>query len=187
MKLTKWSYFLHAFLKLLAIIYAGTLIVSGTMLLNGGEVSFNDFPDENSPFSFTMSSSVAAEKTNVALEAGIGFFVAVIALIFLVGALWLASEIFRSFSKGKTPFRERNVKRIKKIATLTLCYAIIPQVLYSLLHTIFIPGYYFSLSIGITFLLAIAFFILAEVFVYRNNVEKSLKDKLLQEKSDSQN
>lgn len=173
MKLSKWSYFLAVFLKVLAVLYSAVLVISGIMILRGGEVSFNLIPYESSPLVMSTEYSLSADKVNTNVANGVGFFVALTGVILLVWVLWLASEAFKDFAKGKTPFSEQNAKRIKKMACLTLAYAFVPQLLYSALHTILIPGYYFSFSIGITFAIAIFLFILAEVFVYGRKLEES--------------
>ncbi|EUJ53186.1 DUF2975 domain-containing protein [Listeria fleischmannii] len=121
MKLSKWSYFLAVFLKVLAVLYSAVLVISGIMILRGGEVSFNLIPYESSPLVMSTEYSLSADKVNTNVANGVGFFVALTGVILLVWVLWLASEAFKDFAKGKTPFSEQNAKRIKKNGLLNAC------------------------------------------------------------------
>lgn len=93
--------------------------------------------------------------------------------LLLVAIFWLTSKIFQDLKRDFKPFKMLQVKRLHKIAVLVLSYAIAPQIMLSLLKTIFLPGYSFEFGIDMTLFLAFIFFCLTEVM--RHGVELQIE------------
>ncbi len=86
--------------------------------------------------------------------------------------------IFKDLATNFAPFSEIGIIRLRHISQLLLIYSVVPQILYSILHTIIIPGYYFSLGLNMSLLFAIIFYCLTEIFRYGAFLQKESDETL---------
>ncbi len=85
--------------------------------------------------------------------------VAAFSSIIIAYLLWTASMIFKDLATNFTPFSNITVSRLRRIAVLMLIYALVPQIIYSILHTVLIPGYSIKFGLNMSFFLCAYFFI----------------------------
>ncbi|ELK3177724.1 hypothetical protein RT996_001180 [Listeria innocua] len=161
-RLQKMSYFLHITLKILsvgAILVAALAIV--LKLFNRNNISINKM------------------ELNTILNFNTEYFVGDdIYAILIAWMLWIASTIFKDLAAEFTPFNDVEIKRLHRIAQLMLVYALGPQILYSALHTILIPGYSIHLGLDMAFFFAIIFYCLTEIFRYGAALQKESDETL---------
>ncbi|WP_162921793.1 DUF2975 domain-containing protein [Listeria costaricensis] len=178
-RLQKLSAFLNVCFKAISLIVAVTPIWLLWMMFFASDFSFNV---DRSDALFSVSTSFKAvvdDGKSYQTEQNWTIFIAVtIALLLMAVALWLASLIFRDMKNGKTPFQKLTVKRLKRIGTLALSYAIIPQVFYAVVYSLLIPGFEITLSIGTAFILALLLFCMAEIFNYGVSLQQQSDETL---------
>ncbi|EDO0149510.1 DUF2975 domain-containing protein, partial [Listeria monocytogenes] len=77
-----------------------------------------------------------------------------------------------------TPFSNITVSRLRRIAVLMLIYALVPQIIYSILHTVLIPGYSIKFGLNMSFFFALIFYCLTEIFRYGASLQKESDETL---------
>ncbi|EFS00151.1 conserved hypothetical protein, partial [Listeria seeligeri FSL N1-067] len=108
-------------------------------MVNENEYTFLNFQTEFIPGSDTEQ----YDQTEQWILLGIAIF----SFTILAILLWMASMIFKDLATNFEPFSEIEIIRLRRISQLLLIYSLVPQILYSILHTIIIPGYYFSFGL----------------------------------------
>lgn len=182
-RLQKTSYFLHIALKLLSISSIIILVLSVMMKLrknNSSNFSITT-PNENGSIGFNFQTSFfpgvdTGQYDETEQWIMLGF--AALSLLLLAFLLWVASIIFKSLAVEFAPFSDIQVSRLRLVAQLLLIYALVPQILYSIFHTILIPGYSISLSLDMSFFFAIIFYCLTEIFRYGAVLQKESDETL---------
>lgn len=133
-----------------------------TNKMNLGKIE--DFNMLNEAFAVVSFVSTIDNGVDYSLSIKIIYLIVMLMSVLLLAAIfWLTSKIFQDLKKDFTPFKMVQVTRLHKIAVLVLCYAIAPQIMLSLLKTIFLPGYSFEFGIDMTLFLSFIFFCLTEV------------------------
>ncbi|WP_239256253.1 DUF2975 domain-containing protein [Listeria ilorinensis] len=178
-RLQKLSAILNICFKILSLIAAMTPVWALWMMFHARNFTF-DVDQSGALFSISAGfQAVADDGKRYQNEQNWTIFAALtIAMLLMAVALWIASLIFRDMKNGETPFRQRTVKRLKKIGTLALSYAIIPQIVYTVVYSLLIPGYKFTLEIGTAFVLALLIFCVAEIFNYGVSLQQESDEML---------
>ncbi|MBC2124027.1 DUF2975 domain-containing protein [Listeria innocua] len=178
-RLQKMSYFLHITLKILsvgAILIAALAIV--LKLFNRNNISINKM-ELNTILNFNTEYFVGNDISQyVQTEEWLTVGISVLYAILIAWMLWIASTIFKDLAAEFTPFNDVEIKRLHRIAQLMLVYALGPQILYSALHTILIPGYSIHLGLDMAFFFAIIFYCLTEIFRYGAALQKESDETL---------
>ncbi|EAD2748317.1 DUF2975 domain-containing protein, partial [Listeria monocytogenes] len=104
--------------------------------------------------------------------------VAAFSSIIIAYLLWTASMIFKDLATNFTPFSNITVSRLRRIAVLMLIYALVPQIIYSILHTVLIPGYSIKFGLNMSFFFALIFYCLTEIFRYGASLQKESDETL---------
>ncbi|MBC1534024.1 DUF2975 domain-containing protein [Listeria seeligeri] len=180
-RLQKMSYLLHIALKIFSIGTIVMLISSVLMkLLNKNNVSINMVNENEYTFFNFQTEFIPGSDTEQykETEQWILLGVAVFSFIILAVLLWIASMIFKDLATNFAPFSEIGIIRLRRISQLLLIYSVVPQILYSILHKIIIPGYYFSLGLNMSLLFAIIFYCLTEIFRYGAFLQKESDETL---------
>ena len=133
--------------------------------------------------SFPIFSMGYSSTTNVELsqlrEGYIIFIIGIIVSMIYAVLFFIASSIFRDISNGESPFKEFQIKRLKRVSWLFTSTIFIPLILQNVLHWILIPGGYYYISLGGTELVtAIIFYILAEIFAYGAALQREVDETL---------
>lgn len=103
---------------------------------------------------------------------------AVFSIMLIAWLLWTASMIFKDLAAEFTPFSDVEVNRLRRISYLLLIYALVPQIVYSVLHTVLIPGYSITLGLNMSFFFALIFYCLTEIFRYGASLQKESDETL---------
>lgn len=178
-RLQKMSSFLHVVLKILSVSSVVTAIIVFFMkLFNSKNIIMNKLESDTIFYFQTEFFAIPDNQQYIQTEQWILVGVAIFTCIFIAWLLWIASLIFKDLSTGFTPFSEIEINRLRKIAGLLLIYALAPQILYSVLHTILIPGYSFTFGLNMSFFFAIIFYCLTEIFRYGALLQKESDETL---------
>lgn len=134
----------------------------------------------NSSVFFTMG---YGSSTNVVLsqirEGYILFIIGLVVSVIYAVLFFIASSIFSDISKGESPFKELQVKRLKRVSRLFISTIFIPLILQNVLHWILIPGGYYYISLdGIELVTAVLFYALAEIFAYGASLQREVDETL---------
>ncbi|EDJ9837748.1 hypothetical protein GFS63_15070, partial [Listeria monocytogenes] len=92
--------------------------------------------------------------------------------------LWTASMNFKDLAAEFMPFSVLTVNRLRRIAGILLVYSLAPQIMYSVLHTVLIPGYSITFGLNMSFFFAIIFYCLTEIFRYGASLQKESDETL---------
>ncbi|EUJ30311.1 hypothetical protein MFLO_10828 [Listeria floridensis FSL S10-1187] len=166
------SFMLSVLCKLVAV---GSLIIALISIIakfSGADLTKNMLEDE-SGFFFTFQKTVESSFNLSVRESWIFMIVMLVSASLLTFLFWTFGRILQDLSKRFKPFEEKQVTRLRKISWVLLVYAIIPQLLFSILYTLFMPGYYVRIGVGATFFFALLFFCLTEVFRYGAELQKA--------------
>ncbi|MHC5250770.1 DUF2975 domain-containing protein [Listeria kieliensis] len=117
-------------------------------------------------FQITFQSQLDNGVNHTTAQMWIFTLVLLFSAVLIIAILWLASQIFQGLAVQFSPFQEKYVRKLRQISILLFLYALAPQLLYSLLSTLFLPGYLFNFGIDIAILFAAVFYLLTEVFRY---------------------
>lgn len=178
-RLQKMSYFLHIALKILSISSVIMAIIAVLMkLFSSKNVMINKL-ESDTIFYFQTELFVGENNLPyVEREEWILVGVAVFSSMILAYLLWTASMIFKDLAANFTPFSDIIVSRLRRIAVLMLIYALVPQIVYSILHTVLIPGYSINLGLNMSFFFALIFYCLTEIFRYGASLQKESDETL---------
>lgn len=117
-------------------------------------------------FQITLQNQIDDGLSHTTAQMWILTLVLLCSAILIISILWLASQIFHELAVQFSPFQEKYVRKLRQISILLFLYAFVPQMLYSLLSTLLLPGYLFNLGLDSTILFAAIFYLLTEVFRY---------------------
>ncbi|EAF0350772.1 TPA: DUF2975 domain-containing protein [Listeria monocytogenes] len=178
-RLQKMSYFLHIALKILSISSVIMAIIAVLMkLFSSKNVMINKL-ESDTIFYFQTELFVGENNLPyVETEEWILVGVAVFSSMILAYLLWTASMIFKDLAANFTPFNDITVSRLRRIAVLMIIYALVPQIIYSILHTVLIPGYSINLGLNMSFFFALIFYCLTEIFRYGVSLQKESDETL---------
>lgn len=178
-RLQKMSYFLHIALKILSISSVIMAIIAVLMkLFSSKNVMINKL-ESDTIFYFQTELFVGENNLPyVETEEWILVGVAVFSSMILAYLLWTASMIFKDLAANFTPFSDSTVSRLRRIAILMLIYALVPQIIYSILHTVLIPGYSINFGLNMSFFFALIFYCLTEIFRYGASLQKESDETL---------
>lgn len=178
-RLQKMSYFLHIALKILSI--SSVIMVISVVLMrlfSDKNVMINKL-ESDTIFYFQTELFVGEDNLQfVQTEEWILLGVATFSSIIIAYLLWTASMIFKDLATNFTPFSNITVSRLRRIAVLMLIYALVPQIIYSILHTVLIPGYSIKFGLNMSFFFALIFYCLTEIFRYGASLQKESDETL---------
>lgn len=180
-RLQKMSYFLHIALKILSV---GSIMMClaalATKFLNWGNVTINTNQENTDIFAFFHAESFygSSPEQYAQINESIMLGVVSFSLILLALILWIASMVFKDLANKFIPFSDTEIARLRRISQLLLIYSLVPQMLYAVLHTILIPGYYISFGLNMSFFFAIIFYCLTEIFRYGAFLQKESDETL---------
>ncbi|EAC4529291.1 DUF2975 domain-containing protein [Listeria monocytogenes] len=174
-RLQKMSYFLHIALKILSISSVIMAIIAVLMkLFSSKNVMINKL-ESDTIFYFQTELFVGENNLPyVETEEWILVGVAVFSSMILAYLLWTASMIFKDLAANFTPFSDITVSRLRRIAVLMLIYALVPQIVY----TVLIPGYSINFGLNMSFFFALIFYCLTEIFRYGASLQKESDETL---------
>lgn len=178
-RLQKMSYFLHITLKILSVSSVVMVIIAVLMkLFSSKNVMINKLESDTIFYFQTEFFSGVDNQQYVQTEEWILVGTAVFSIILIALLLWTASMIFKDLAAEFTPFSDVEVNRLRRISYLLLIYALVPQIVYSVLHTVLIPGYSITLGLNMSFFFALIFYCLTEIFRYGASLQKESDETL---------
>lgn len=178
-RLQKMSYFLHITLKILSVSSVVMAIIAVLMkLFSSKNVMINKLESDTIFYFQTEFFSGVDNQQYVQTEEWILLGTAVFSIMLIAWLLWTASMIFKDLAAEFTPFSDVEVNRLRRISYLLLIYALVPQIVYSVLHTVLIPGYSITLGLNMSFFFALIFYCLTEIFRYGASLQKESDETL---------
>lgn len=178
-RLQKMSYFLHITLKILSVSSVVMAIIAVLMkLFSSKNVMINKLESDTIFYFQTEFFSGVDNQQYVQTEEWILVGTAVFSIMLIAWLLWTASMIFKDLAAEFTPFSDVEVNRLRRISYLLLIYALVPQIVYSVLHTVLIPGYSITLGLNMSFFFALIFYCLTEIFRYGASLQKESDETL---------
>ncbi|MCD2247370.1 DUF2975 domain-containing protein [Listeria marthii] len=178
-RLQKMSYFLHITLKILSVSSVIMAIIVVLMKFFSSKNVMMNKLESDSIFHFqTEFFSGVDNQQYVQTEEWILLGIAVFSSILIAWLLWTTSMIFKDLAAEFTPFSDIEVNRLRRIAWLLLVYSLVPQIVYSILHTVLIPGYSITLGLNTSFFFALIFYCLTEIFRYGASLQKESDETL---------
>ncbi|MDT0013162.1 DUF2975 domain-containing protein [Listeria cossartiae] len=178
-RLQKMSYFLHIALKILSVGSVIMAILVVLMKLFSSKNVMTNKLESDTFFNFQTEyfSGVDMQRYTQTKE-WILVSVAVFSAILIAYLLWIASMIFKDLAEEFTPFSDVEVNRLRRISYLLLIYALAPQIMYSILHTVLIAGYSITFGLNMSFFFALIFYCLTEIFRYGASLQKESDETL---------
>ncbi|MBC2186788.1 DUF2975 domain-containing protein [Listeria sp. FSL L7-0253] len=178
-RLQKMSYFLHIALKILSVGSVMMAIMAVLMKLFSSKNVMMNKLESDTIFNFqTEFFSGADMQRYMQTEEWILVSVAVFSVSLIACLLWIASMIFKDLAAEFAPFSDIEVNRLRRISYLLLIYALVPQIMYSILHTVLIPGYSINFGLNMSFFFALIFYCLTEIFRYGASLQKESDETL---------
>ncbi|WP_187986126.1 DUF2975 domain-containing protein [Listeria marthii] len=178
-RLQKMNYFLHITLKILSVSSVVMAIIAVLMkLFSSKNVMINKLESDTIFYFQTEFFSGVDNQQYVQTEEWILLGTAVFSIMLIAWLLWTASMIFKDLAAEFTPFSDVEVNRLRRISYLLLIYALVPQIVYSVLHTVLIPGYSITLGLNMSFFFALIFYCLTEIFRYGASLQKESDETL---------
>lgn len=170
------SKLLNIFLKFLGLlsVFIIVLFIVGAKF---GFMKVSDFDQTrnlSSLFSVSYEHSVTSALSQTREKYIILIIGGVVSILYAT-LFFVASSIFSAISIDESPFKELQVKRLKRVSQLFISTIIVQNVL----HWILIPGGYFYINLnGTELVTAIIFYILAEIFAYGAALQREVDETL---------
>ncbi|HHT6439208.1 TPA: DUF2975 domain-containing protein [Listeria monocytogenes] len=178
-RLQKVSYFLHMALKILSISSViMTIIVVLMKFFSSKNIMMNKLESDTVFYFQTEFFSGVENQQYNQIEEWILVVIAAFSSVLIALLLWTASMIFKDLAAEFMPFSDLTVNRLRRIAGILLVYSLAPQIMYSVLHTVLIPGYSITFGLNMSFFFAIIFYCLTEIFRYGASLQKESDETL---------
>lgn len=171
---------LNIFLKFLGLlsIFIIVLFIVGAKFGFMKVTDFDQTRNLSSLFSVSYEHSVTSALSQTR-EKYIILIIGVVVSILYATLFFIASSIFSAISIDESPFKELQVKRLKRVSQLFIGTIIVPLILQNVLHWVLIPGGYFYINLdGTELVTAIIFYVLAEIFAYGAALQREVDETL---------
>ncbi|MEG0255073.1 MAG: DUF2975 domain-containing protein [Vagococcus sp.] len=171
------------FKKLAKVLEVVLFLVSVFNLLSMFLLTFMYFFKENRNFLISPPNngwsifSAMKNMPNPSKQLLAGIIVAVPVLTIYSIIFFQSSRFFKRLSQNQTPFSEGNKKLLKRIGIALICLGVTPSLIYSLIVSVLtIDGYYINFNIGVSFLVGLVVYCMAEVINYGLELQNFSED-----------